>query len=151
MAIRNIVQNGDPVLRKKCFEVENFDEKLFTLLDDMKDTLIKSEGVGLAAPQIGVLRRIFLIKYEDFYFECINPKITEMKGKCVEQEGCLSVRGMYGEVERPTKITVEFYDRNGKYNKLKVSGFLARIFCHENDHLDGILYIDKAKNIGRAQ
>ena len=147
MAIRNIVQNGDETLRKKCFEVTAFDDKLFTLLDDMKDTLIKSEGVGLAAPQVGILRRVFIVKYEDYYFECINPKIIEMKGKCTDKEGCLSVKGASGDVERPTKIKVSFFDRNGKEHLLKVTGFLARIFCHEYDHLDGILYIDKAKNL----
>ncbi len=147
MAIRNIVQQGDETLRKKCFEVTAFDEKLHTLLDDMKDTLIKSEGVGLAAPQVGVLRRVFIVMYEDYYFECINPKIIEMKGKCTDKEGCLSVKGTSGDVERPTKIKVSFFDRNGKEHLLKVTGFLARIFCHENDHLDGVLYIDKAKNI----
>lgn len=147
MAIRNIVQTGDETLRKRCFEVTEFNDKLHTLLDDMRDTVIKANGVGLAAPQVGVLRRVFVVLFENNYFECINPVISDCKGKCVELEGCLSVRGKSGEVERPTHITVEFYDRYGKYNKLKISGYLARIFCHENDHLDGILYIDKAKNI----
>lgn len=147
MAIRNIVKKGDETLRKKCFEVTEFNEKLHTLLDDMKDTLILSEGVGLAAPQIGVLRRIFIVKYEKYYFECVNPKMLEMKGKCIDKEGCLSVPNTSGDVERPTKIKISFQDRNGEEHILKVSGFLARIFCHEYDHLDGILYIDKAKNI----
>ncbi len=147
MAIRNIVQMGDETLRKKCFEVTSFDEKLHTLLDDMKDTLDASGGVGLAAPQVGVLRRIFLVKYEGYFFECINPKMLEMKGKCTDREGCLSVKGMSGDVERPTKLRISFQDRYGKTQTLKISGYLARIFCHEYDHLDGILYIDKAKNV----
>ncbi len=147
MAIRNIVKIGDDTLRKKSFEVTDFGEKLITLLDDMKNTLDVSEGVGLAAPQVGVLRRIFLVKYENYFFECINPKMLEMKGRCVDKEGCLSVPGKSGDVERPTKIKISFQDRAGKEHVLKVSGFLARIFCHEYDHLDGILYIDRAKNV----
>ena len=150
MAIRNIVQKGDETLRKKCFEVTAFDEKLHTLLDDMKETLIKREGVGLAAPQVGILRRVFIVKFEDYYFECVNPTITEMKGKCVETEACLSVRGASGDVARPTKIKVSFFDRNGNQHSLKVTGFLARIFCHEYDHLDGIFFIDIAKNVQGA-
>ena len=147
MAIRNIVQISDATLRKKSFEVTEFNEKLHLLLDDMRETLLKAEGVGLAAPQVGVLRRVFIVMYENYYFECVNPKITEMKGKCVDTEGCLSVKGKSGEVERPTKIKIEFFDRFGNLKCLSVSGFLARIFCHEYDHLDGILYVDKAKNI----
>ncbi len=150
MAIRNIVQNGDETLRKKCFEVTAFDEKLHTLLDDMKHTLIKSEGVGLAAPQVGVLRRVFIVSYENYYFECINPTILEMKGKCTEKEACLSVKGASGDVVRPTKIKITFQDRKGDRHTLNVSGYLARIFCHENDHLDGVLFIDKARNIEGA-
>ena len=147
MAIRNIVKRGDETLRKKCFEVTEFNEKLHTLLDDMKDTLILSEGVGLAAPQVGVLRRVFIVSYDNYYFECVNPKMLEVKGKCVDKEGCLSITGVSGDVERPTKIKISFQDRNGKSQTLKVSGFLARIFCHEYDHLDGILFVDKAKNV----
>lgn len=147
MAIRNIVAMGDETLRKKSFEVTDFGEKLQTLLDDMKDTLKASGGVGLAAPQVGVLRRVFIVDYENYYFECINPKMLEMKGKCVDKEGCLSVKGMSGDVERPTKIKISFQDRKGELHTLKISGYLARIFCHEYDHLDGILYLDKAKNV----
>lgn len=147
MAVRNIVQTGDETLRKKCFEVTEFGEKLNQLLDDMKDTLNATEGVGLAAPQVGILRRVFIVKYEGYYFECINPVISEMKGRCTEQEACLSVKGVSGPVERPTKIKVSFYDRNKEFHEIKVTGYLARIFCHENDHLDGILFTDRAKNI----
>lgn len=147
MAIRNIVQVGDEVLRKKSFEVTDFGEKTAQLLDDMRDTLIKSEGVGLAAPQVGVLRRIFIVKYENKYYECINPVMVSQKGKQVGQEGCLSVAGKYGTVERPMKVTVKAFDRNGKPFTVKEEGFVARAFCHEYDHLDGILYIDKAQDI----
>ena len=148
MAIRNIIQEGDITLRKKCFEVTDFGEKTHQLLDDMKETLIKSQGVGLAAPQIGVLRRIFIVMYEDYYFECINPVLYDFKGKQVDTEGCLSVKGKYGTVERPNQLKVKAFDRYGKPFTLSLKGYIARIFCHENDHLDGILYIDKATNIG---
>ncbi len=150
MAKRNIVIQGDEVLRKKCFEVTEFNEKLHALLDDMKETLIHANGVGLAAPQVGVLRRVFIVMFEDYYFECINPVISDMKGKCTDTEGCLSVPGYCGEVERPTKLKVTFYDRYGKQHQLKISGYLARIFCHENDHLDGVLYLDKATDVKRG-
>ncbi len=148
MAIRNIVQVGDSVLREKSFEVTDFGEKTHQLLDDMKDTLIYANGAGLAAPQVGVLRRIFIVYAEGKYYECINPVILKQSGKQVGEEGCLSVKGKYGTVERPNKVTVKAKDRNGKPFIVTVSGFTARAFCHENDHLDGILYIDKATNIG---
>lgn len=148
MAIRNIIQNGDPTLRRKSFEVTDFGEKTHQLLDDMKDTLIKANGAGLAAPQVGVLRRIFLVSAEGKYYECINPQIISQSGEQIGEEGCLSVRGKYGTVKRPMKVTVTAQDRYGKQFTVKASGFLARAFCHENDHLDGILYIDKATDIG---
>lgn len=150
MAIRNIVQMGDPTLRKKSFEVTDFGEKLHVLLDDMKDTLIKAEGAGLAAPQVGVLRRVFIVSVDDKYFECVNPVIVKTQGKQKGQEGCLSVSGKYGVVERPLKVTVEAFDRFGKKFKVEAEGFLARAFCHENDHLDGVLYVDKAESIEEA-
>ncbi len=148
MAIRNIIQIGDPTLRKKSFEVTDFGKKTSELLDDMKETLIKAQGAGLAAPQIGVLRRMFIVMVDGYYYECINPVITSMQGKQVGDEGCLSVRGKYGSVERPLKVTVKALDRFGKPFTVKASGFLARAFCHEYDHLDGILYVDKATDIG---
>ncbi len=147
MAIRNIVQIGDDTLRKKSFEVTDFGEKTHTLLDDMKDTLIKANGAGLAAPQVGVLRRAFIVSVDKKYYECINPVITDMKGRQIGEEGCLSVKGKYGVVERPNKVTVKAFDRFGKPFTVKAEGFLARAFCHEYDHLDGILYIDKALEI----
>lgn len=148
MAIRNIIQAGDPTLRKKSFEVTDFGERTHQLLDDMKDTLIKADGAGLAAPQVGVLRRIFIVGVEGKYYECINPQIIQQSGEQIGEEGCLSVRGKFGTVKRPMKVTVRAQDRYGKPFTVKVSGFLARAFCHENDHLDGILYIDKASDIG---
>ena len=147
MAIRNIVQIGDEVLRKKSFEVTDFGEKTHQLLDDMKQTLIKAEGVGLAAPQVGVLRRIFIVDYNGQYFECINPVMVSQKGKQIGQEGCLSVKGKYGTVERPMKVIVKAFDRFGKPFTVNAEGFLARAFCHEYDHLDGIIYVDKAVNV----
>ena len=143
MAIRTVLQVGDDTLRKKSFLVTDFGEKTKQLLDDMKETLDKEEGVGLAAPQIGVLRRIFIVSYQDVYLECINPVISKLKGKAVDTEGCLSVRGRSGNVERPTSLVLDAFDRNGTPYSLKINGYLARIICHEYDHLDGILYIDK--------
>ncbi len=151
MAIRNIIQIGDETLRKKSFPVTDFGEKTHTLIDDMRDTLFKADGAGLAAPQIGVLRRIFIVSAEDKYFECVNPVITDTKGRQVGEEACLSVRGKQGVVERPMKITVKAQDRYGKPFTVKASGFLARAFCHEYDHLDGILYVDKAKSVGEEE
>ncbi len=147
MAIRNIIQIGDPTLRKKSFEVVDFGPKTHQLIDDMKDTLIKANGAGLAAPQVGVLRRIFLVMAEGQYYECINPKIIKQSGNQIGEEGCLSVRGKYGTVERPNKVTVKAFDRFGKPFTVHAEGFLARAFCHENDHLDGIVYLDKATDV----
>ena len=151
MAIRNIVQVGDEVLRKKCFEVTDFGPKTQQILDDMRDTLIKAEGAGIAAPQIGVLRRMFIVSCENQYYECINPKIIKSSGVQVGDEGCLSVKGKYGRVSRPMNVTVKAQDRFGKEFTVNASGFLAKAFCHENDHLDGILYIDRAEYVEEEQ
>ena len=147
MAIRNIIQLGDPTLRKKSFEVTDFGQKTHQLLDDMKDTLIKAKGAGLAAPQVGVLRRIFIVFVDGQYFECINPTIISQSGSQIGEEGCLSVKGKYGTVKRPNKVKVKAFDRYGKPFTVEAEGFLARAFCHENDHLDGVIYIDKAKSL----
>ena len=147
MAIINIVQLGDETLRKKSFEVTAFDQKLHDLLDDMKDTLIKANGAGLAAPQVGVLRRVFVVMVDGAYYECVNPKIVSQSGSQDGEEGCLSVRGKFGSVKRPYSVTVKAFDRFGKPFTVNAKGFLARAFCHENDHLDGIIYIDKATNL----
>ena len=151
MAIRNVVQVGDDILRKKCFAVARFDEKLATLLDDMKDTVRREEGAGLAAPQVGVLRRAVVIDVEEGFFELVNPVIVQAKGEQIGYEGCLSVRGRRGVVRRPMEVTVEFFDRFGKPQKLTARGFFARAVCHELDHLDGVLYIDKAESVERVR
>ena len=144
VAIRNIVKEGDDVLRKVCREVVNFDEKLWSLLDDMAQTMYKAEGVGLAAPQVGILRRVVVIDVGNGLIELVNPKIVGTEGEQEGQEGCLSCPGEYGIVVRPNKVTVEAQNRNGE--KIQITGeeLLARAFCHELDHLDGILYKDKA-------
>ena len=126
MAIRKVVQVGDEVLRTKCFPVESFDERLHTLLDDMKDTLEKEDGAGLAAPQVGVLRRVAVVKVEEGYFEFINPVITWQKGVQEGWEGCLSVRGKRGVVLRPQKVAVSYFDRYGNAQTLRAKGFFAR-------------------------
>ena len=150
MAIRKVVQVGDDVLRKKCFEVTAFDEKLALLLDDMKDTVRREEGAGLAAPQVGVLRRAVVIDVDEGFFELVNPVIVDSKGEQRGWEGCLSVRGKRGIVTRPQTVKVEYRDRNGKKRKLTAHGFFARAVCHELDHLDGILYIDRAERVERG-
>ena len=150
MAIRNVVQVGDDVLRQVCFPVEEFDEKLWKLLDDMKETVKKEEGAGLAAPQVGILRRLAVVDVDEGYFELINPKIVAQKGEQSGWEGCLSVRGKSGIVSRPMKVTVTYQDRNGQPQTIKAKGFFARAICHELDHLDGVLYIDKATHIEQA-
>lgn len=147
MAIRNVVQIGDEVLRKKCFPVENFDEKLWELLEDMKETVRYEEGAGLAAPQVGVLRRVVVCDVEEGFFEFVNPRILLQKGEQSGVEGCLSVKGKQGVVSRPYKVKIAYQDRHGKENTLVAKGFFARCICHELDHLDGILYVDKATNI----
>ena len=149
MAIRNVVQVGDEVLRGKCFPVENFDNNLWTLLNDMKDTVKKEQGAGLAAPQIGVLRRVVVVDVEEGYFEFINPVIVSQKGEQTGWEGCLSVRGKSGIVSRPMKVKLAYQDRFGEKYLLQAKGFFARAICHELDHLDGVLYIDKATHIER--
>lgn len=150
MAIRNVVQVGDEVLRQRCAEVETFDEKLWLLLDDMKDTVKKEEGAGLAAPQVGVLRRVVVVDVPEGYFEFINPVILSQKGEQSGWEGCLSVKGKSGIVSRPMKVKLSYQDRNGEKYLLQAKGFFARAICHELDHLDGVLYIDKATNIEKV-
>ncbi len=143
MAIRNIVKIGDDALRKVCRTQLTFDEKLWYLLDDMADTMYKAEGVGLAAPQVGILRRICVVDIGEGLIELINPVITEKSGSQKGSEGCLSVPGRFEEVERPMKVTVKAQNRNGENIEIKAEGFLARAFCHEIDHLDGKLFIDR--------
>ena len=146
MAIRNIRVDDDPILTKKCREVTDFNERLFDLLDDMKETLYKSGGVGLAAPQVGVLRRVVVMDVSEDrsdYIELINPEITSVEGSQTGTEGCLSLPGLYGVVTRPMVVKVKAQNREGKWCLYKGEGLKARCFCHELDHLDGVLYKDK--------
>lgn len=147
MAIRQVVQVGDEVLRQKCFPVEKFDEKLWQLLDDMKQTVRFEKGAGLAAPQVGILRRAVICDVEEGCFEFINPRFLQQSGEQSDVEGCLSVKGKQGTVSRPFKVKIAYQDRFGKEHTLAAKGFFARCICHELDHLDGILYIDRAVNV----
>lgn len=143
MAIRNIVKLGDDVLRKVCRTQMTFDERLATTLDDMAETMYKAEGVGLAAPQIGILRRYCIVDVGDGIIELVNPVIESARGKQEGEEGCLSIPNRYESVTRPMTVTVRAQDRNGNSFTITAEGFKARALCHEIDHLDGILYIDK--------
>ncbi len=147
MAYLNIVKEGEPVLRKVSRPVEEITPKILTLLDDMRDTLIRAGGVGLAAPQVGILRRIFIIDDNPDgghnIVEFINPRIIKTEGHQEESEGCLSIPGKYGITSRPMTVTVEATDRNGKLFTYTGTELFGRCLCHEYDHLDGILYIDK--------
>jgi peptide deformylase len=140
MALRNILNESDPFLHKICKPVENFDERLAQLLDDMAETLHKADGVGLAAPQVGVLRRLFIMDFGDGVIECINPQILSAKGRQEDVEGCLSCPGEYGITRRPRVVKLQAQDRNGKFFVLTGHDLMARCMCHENDHLDGILF-----------
>ena len=143
--IREVIKNGDEVLRKKCHRVEKFDAKLHSLLDDMYETMQDKDGVGLAAPQVGILRRVVVIDVGEGKIELVNPEIVKTSGEQEGQEGCLSCPGVWGDVVRPMKVTVKAQDRYGKEFKIKGQELLARAFCHEIDHLDRILFLDKMK------
>lgn len=143
MAIRKIVKVGDDILNKVCRSVLQFDEKLWTLLDDMKDTLYDADGAGLAAPQVGMLKRICIVDVGDGLIELINPVIISEEGEQTGEEGCLSIPDKYGIVKRPMKVTVRAQDRNGNTFTVSGEGLKARAFCHEIDHLNGILYTKK--------
>lgn len=143
MAIRRILREGDETLRKISRPVTEIDKRLKTLLDDMADTMYAADGVGLAAPQVGVLRRVVVIDVGEGLLELINPVIVETEGKCVDVEGCLSVPGRRATVERPERTVVQAINRKGQLIEVEGTGLLARALCHELDHLEGILYIDK--------
>ncbi|MCH5206746.1 MAG: peptide deformylase [Oscillospiraceae bacterium] len=147
MAVREILRFGEDSLRKKCRPVTSFDEKLAVLLDDMKETLLGAEGVGLAAPQVGILRRAVVIDLRDGKgaIELINPELVFEEGVQVGNEGCLSAPGEWCEVERPKKVTVKAFDRTGKEFSVTGEDLLARALCHELDHLEGILFTDRVK------
>lgn len=143
MAIRKIRVEEDPILRKISRPVEKFDERLFTLLDDMRDTLIKSEGIGLAAVQIGALRRVVVVNFDGHIIELINPEIVESEGTQSENEACLSLPHKAGKTVRPMTVKVRAQNRDGNWCLYKGTELQARCFCHELDHLDGKLYIDR--------
>lgn len=143
MAIRNVIQLGDEILRKKSKPVKEFDEKLWQLLDDMRETMVKNDGCGLAAVQVGILRRAIVLDVNHMKIELINPEIIESLGEDIQKEGCLSIKGETGYVKRPSEVTVQACDRYGNEFVLSGVDLLARAMCHEIDHLDGILYIDK--------
>lgn len=140
MGLRKILTDKEPALHKVCKKVEKFDWRLHKLLDDMKETLIESGGVGLAAPQVGILRRVVLVDTGEEIIELINPELIETDGEQVGPEGCLSVPGKYGLVKRPYYAKVRAQDRNGDWFEVEGEELIGRCFCHELDHLDGILY-----------
>ena len=142
MGLRKILTDRDPALHKVCKPVEVFDKKLHKLLDDMRETLIDSNGVGLAAPQVGILRRVVLVDTGEEILELINPEMLETDGEQVGPEGCLSVPGKYGLVKRPYWAKVRAQDRNGDWYEAEGEELIARCFCHELDHLDGIVYTE---------
>ena len=147
MALRNLVIEGDPLLRKKSRPVDEITPRIIKLLDDLADTMYyDNRGIGIAAPQVGVLRRVFIVDIGDDHglIEFINPEILETSGSQVGSEGCLSVPGKTCEVDRPSHVKVKALDREGNEFVLEAEDLLARCICHENDHLDGILFIDKS-------
>lgn len=147
MAIRNIVYKGDPVLAKRAREVGEINDHIRMILDDMLETLHEQNGIGIAAPQVGIMRRMFIVELEDVIYELINPEFVEQRGKQYEEEACLSVPGYAGMVERPQYVKIKGLDRNGNPVEYEGENLLAAAFCHEYDHLDGILYIDKSDDI----
>ena len=150
MAIRNIVTEGDPVLNKTSRKVEKFNDRLWALLDDMRDTMYQHKGVGLAAVQVGFLRRAVVMDCgtpdKPDYLELVNPEIISREGEQIEEEGCLSLPGKSGKTRRPMTVRVKAQDRNGNWCIYKGEGLKARCFCHEIDHLDGILYTSRVVN-----
>lgn len=144
MALRNIREKGDEVLRKKCKLVNKIDDRTLTLIEDMLETMYEADGVGLAAPQVGILRRICVIDVGEGPIVLVNPeKIEESDEKVIAPEGCLSIPGICGEVERPERVVVKALDKDGKSYTIEGTGLLARALCHEIDHLDGVLFEDK--------
>lgn len=151
MAIRNVVIEGDEILRKKCREVTEVTDRIKLTMEDMLETMREQFGVGIAAPQVGIMRRMFIAEPEPGrVYYMINPVILEQSGSQTDDEGCLSVPGKIGTVTRPDYIKIEATDLDGERKVYEFRDFDARVMCHENDHLDGILYIDKAENIRDA-
>ncbi len=152
MAIRKLVFEGDPQLYKVSREVGNVTDRIRILLDDLIDTMRAEGGVGLAAPQVGVLRRVCVVEVDEGeVYELIDPVIVKQEGDQYGSEGCLSVPGYYGDVHRPQKVVVEALDRNGEKQVYEAEDFKARAFCHEIDHLDGIVYTSKADNLRKVK
>ena len=143
MALRIIKVDGDPVLRKKSREVEKIDDRILTLLEDMEETMRDEDGIGLAAPQVGILRRVIVIDIGEGILKIVNPEIVEEEGEIVDVEGCLSVPGLAGTVSRPERVKLQYINENNEEMELEATGVLARAICHEVDHLNGVLYIDK--------
>ena len=143
MALRKILTDKDPALHKTCRSVEKFDGRLHRLLDDMRDTLAEANGVGLAAPQVGILRRVVIVDTGEEILELVNPTMLETSGEQEGAEGCLSVPGKYGLVKRPNFAKVRAQDRYGDWFEAEGEELIARCFCHELDHLDGIVYTEK--------
>ncbi len=152
MALRKVVVRGDEILSKRCREVSEITDRIRETLDDMVDTMREELGVGLAAPQVGVMRRMFVAEPEPGrVYYMINPEIYFEEGSEEEYEGCLSVPGLIGIVERPQKIKIRALDKDGVEQDYEFEGFDARVMCHENDHLNGVLYTDKAHDIRSAE
>lgn len=147
MALRNIVTEGDQILEKRAKEVDSINGRILTTLDDMLETMRANDGIGIAAPQIGVLKRMFIVELEDQLVEMVNPKILEATGSQTGEEGCLSVPGYIGTVERPAFIKMAGTDRLGKSVEVEGTGLLAVALSHEYDHLEGVLYVSKAKDL----
>ncbi len=150
MALRNIVLEGDEILRKRAREVTEINERILMILDDMLETMREQDGVGLAAPQVGILKRILIVEIDGQVIELINPEILETEGVQAEDEGCLSIPGMIGTVERPEYIKIKGLNREGQEVTYEGTGLLSVALSHEYDHLDGILYTDKATNVREA-
>lgn len=147
MAIRKVVIRGDEILAKRAREVSDINDHVRMILDDMLDTLHEEMGIGIAAPQVGILKRMFIVELDDVTYELINPEFVEQRGTQFEEEACLSVPGYAGKVERPEYVKIKGLNRFGEPVEYEGEGLLATAFCHEYDHLDGVLYIDKAKDI----
>ena len=147
MALRKVRLDGDPILRKRSREVSEIDDRILELLDDMVETMRHENGIGLAAPQVGILKRVITIDVGEEPIKAINPVIEEEEGSVEGLAGCLSVPDLAGTVDRPETITVTFMNQKGETVQMKPMGYLARVFCHEIDHLDGVLYTDKAKEV----
>jgi peptide deformylase len=151
MAVYKIVELGDPVLRQKSVAVPDVNNNVRRLLDDLAETLYAAKGVGLAAPQIGINKRVFVVDCGEGLWEVVNPEIVAMNGEDTSVEGCLSIPGVSGEVKRAAQVTFKGWDRNGREIRITAEGLGARALQHENDHLDGVLFIDKANKINDEQ